>query len=233
MAPRKPVPANSTDRRRTHPIDELRALTWIDYVRTSTGLKTSYALAKRFGGEKKKWDNYLKGGQPNDDVLSAVDQELPGSRSYYTSGPDNLKLWPALALNEREKLQLISDNSERVDGEVARLRVAAETGAIPVDCSSGCVGDEIHPYESRLFDVYYQLLEVLPQDLAFMARNILSAAINPYREDADHLAQEDLMDFIYLGPNNNAHTKEIISKEDYIIIELGTIKAKGRRTNNK
>lgn len=229
MEPRKPVPRNSTDRRRTHPIDELRAKAWIHYVSTQTELKSSYALAKRYGGEAKKWKNYFNGGQPNDDVLNAVDQELPGSRSYYTSGPKSLKLWPALELNQREKLQLIAENSEKVDGEIARLRIAAENGTIPVDCSSGCIGDELHPYDLRLMDIFHQLKEILSKELASLAFDILYEHIDPYRENADRLAQENFYDFIIPRRNDNLYAKKIISTENYLSIELGTIKSKGKR----
>jgi hypothetical protein len=123
MTSRKPS-SNRTrrDARRVNTLDMLRAKSWINHIVDLSGLTTYYRLADRFGGERSQWKNYSTGGQPTEPVLDRVELVLPGSSNVYLSGPNNLKLWPALAEDDLQILSLIVDHSTSCDALVAAFK---------------------------------------------------------------------------------------------------------------
>lgn len=127
------LPVNSNDQRLRTRLHVLRAKVWIDRVITVSGLRTPYQLDKQFGGGQRKWKAYQGGQMPNEMTIQVVEDAYPSTRDWLERGPNGLALWPALGHSDIDVINAIANQSLRVDGQIASLRLDAARNLIEVE----------------------------------------------------------------------------------------------------
>jgi hypothetical protein len=228
---KKRISDGVTDKRRRQPVDELRAKVWRSQLLVLINGKTDYALGEKFGGDSKKWNNYKKGSQPNDLLLSNVESLLPGSTEIFTAGPNKLKLWPSLTSNDLDTLLLISEYSERVDGLIAQFRLDAINELI-LSPSDICIEGPDN-FELRLCEIFDLLYDEIGSEFTQEAMNILTFWLEPFVEAARHKQYLYLLDDDCNTRANSDYTMKIFEQEKFNSIELPTVKQKGHRSKLK
>lgn len=220
------LPDGKIDKRYVYPIDQLRAKYWLSQL-ISQGYNSEYHLAQIYGGTQHKWKNYAKGGQPNDDVLDQIDRRYEGSRSWYTSGPQGLKLWPALAPEiSEEVLSIIAQASSNVDGKIAEFRLDAINDKISEEIYDPA--DVFREFESRQNLIINSLHDVLSgqnlEDAISIFKEIVQTYINsylrPFYEEA-------------MSASESKYTPDDYIKMKYEELELHTVKQKGNHISKE
>ena len=195
-----------------------------------TGYKTLYALSKNFGGTQAKWKNYKLGGQPNDDLLDVVECSLEGSIFWYTRGPNNLKLWVALASDTSiEDLIIIANfSSENEDGKIAHLRIDAFNcqSEFNMEHSPNVIEGAFY---LRLSQIKSDLQRLMSNELAEKAIEILSEILKSDIEKIWDKFYNDLYDFAIQSKYTRSDVIKMHHELKYDEIELPTVQKKGRR----
>ena len=230
MAERKPLPPTGKDNRRVYPVDALRAKFWYSSVKQIGNFSSNYALAKTFGGDPKKWASYANGSQPNELVLDQVDAEFCGTKLIYTSGPMQLKLWPALQSEEMEILSLIAKKSERIDGLIAKFRSDAMNNNLTVMWDKD-PGDQT--FEPHIQKIEFELEAYFEFDVIKEITQILREWMRPYEAIALRRYNENFIDYIMDSRFSNAYMRDMREQEEYESIQSSTVKQKGRRKNDE
>ena len=231
MADRKPLPKNSTDKRRVFAVDELRAKYWLSQIKRITGCKTDYALGKFFDENHAKWKNYLNGGQPNEDTLNKVAQKIPHSKSWYIHGPSELKLWNALSSEATiEDLSLILEFSESLDGEIAQFRIDCFNKDV---CNSHLVPEDIlDAYDSRIDEIQLLTENFLNEPFVEDVWIILKELTQPYIDQEIREFSAKFYDYDEGSRYTVEDYAKLYREEEYKKLELDTIRQKGKRIDH-
>lgn len=245
--------ADGSDGRRRYQLDEIRTLAWLDFIRQKVREEqppkvkapTAYGLNERLGEGHQKWADYLAGKRaPNQATIDSIETQLPGSREIFMSGPGGTRLWPALESDDHDRLRLIARRAHGPDGEIARLRLEAETYSIPVEYvpPPGFFAlenlDEFSPrvwFNDDTLDDFKCGLGLVR--LSLEAQNLLSEEcrdrvidylaekLQPYRIAAYRRAFEEVDD----GFNSGSPTFERVEEEVLQSLEARSIHNKGAK----
>lgn len=79
-------------------LNEIRGNLWVAYLLEKGEFKTLAELHESLNvvGSVQLWSAYKKGTQPQDSTIKLVDKAVPGSGSFWWSGPGGLPLWAVL-----------------------------------------------------------------------------------------------------------------------------------------
>lgn len=230
MRVKKNVVQGSSDRRRNSPIDEVRAKFWHSAVKLRSGCSTNYALATIFGDDKKKWENYERGGQPNEITLNIVEEKWPNTKSLFTEGPQESKLWLSLIIEDLKLLRLIKNNSSQIDGLIAdfRLRIL----------NNEFTGKDIElfvingHFNGDTEYINYILNEILRKDLADSCNQyLINWCYHTCTQAIVKFYEELLQELVPSGVTSKeiSEMDEMLEKDKYLLMSLPTIKNKGKR----
>jgi len=247
-------PIHADDQRLRTRLQELQAKAWIDHVMTIYKLPTPYQLDKRFGGGQRKWKAYQGGQMPNDLTLQAVDSAFPGTRDWIERGPDGLALWPALGHRDWDVVAAIANQSSRLDGQIAQLRLDAARDLIEVeyppppklDAEGNFIPDLRYPpvwydeseieeddYMVRKHAVIEQLrtINVLPLIFCDEIANYLHELLRPYRMNAYRKKFEAFYDEIMDTRLTYEAAHDSLEESFYEGVRMDSIGNKGRRSD--
>lgn len=232
MRERKRLEKDKIDKRLIYPIDELRVKFWLSQIKQVSGYKTEYALAKAFDGDdgtQAKWKNYTRGGQPNEDVLTKVENKLSGSRDWYICGPDESKLWVALAHDTTiEKLMLIAKVSSGIDRKIAQFRIDALN--CEVISREGAYPNIIFDaFNLRVSEIRNDFDKLMNNQLVHEAITILETLIQPQIDDLCEKCNDDLMDYIMDSRYKKSDYIKMQRESEYEELKLATVLKKGKR----
>ncbi len=90
-------------------IDKLRTKIWYESIRKGLNLKNPYEMDAYFdSGTNRNWYKYKDGMRvPTHATLANVERKCPGSRAVFDTGPQDVKLWQALARPHNELWEVI------------------------------------------------------------------------------------------------------------------------------
>jgi hypothetical protein len=229
----KKLPLNTNDGRYKRPIDGLRAMVWYQFVKQNSMSATYYQLSKNFGGSPARWAAYEKGSQPNDLLLNLVDKKIIGSKQVYLSGLNREKLWPAICSTDISDLKLIEEMGGSVDKLIADFRLRAINKMISFENPRKDVGQARyshswmhHPFDFELDSIQYCLSQLIGPLLASHAINILREEIKPYREKAEAIFFDSVLNRGLFPVKAMRHQER---ENAYFSIQMGTVKNKGMR----
>ncbi len=232
------------DMRRRLLLDEIRARFWVQQIMEISGARTAYGLDKEFGGGQKKWSSYLKGRVPNQETVTSVEEKFRGTADLLTRGPIKLALWPALDPRaSNELLDRISRYSQRIDGDIARLRIEVASGNLAVipeyfvhivdpnrNPFYGTHGDRGDDFMCAGFGLFVDLLHsnIVSREILDLIGVQLYQLIAPHRNLAYKIANED--EYYYVDGFRAFPDKELIESEAYWCASVDTLGSKGSRT---
>lgn len=248
------LPVHSNDQRLRTRLHVLRAKVWIDRVITVSGLRTPYQLDKQFGGGQRKWKAYQGGQMPNEMTIQVVEDAYPGTRDWLERGPNGLALWPALGHSDIDVINAIANQSLRVDGQIASLRLDAARDLIKVEYPPPmrCGADGNFQPDLRWPPVWFDKEEmahdnyigeqqsvcleleqeqVLPTVLGDEVRHCLYELLQPYRLNAYRRKFEEFYDEIMDTRLKFSTSQSDFEKFIYETARLESIGNKGSRSD--
>jgi hypothetical protein len=247
-------PIHSNDQRLRTRLHELRAKAWIGQVMTVSMLDTPYKLDQKFGGGQRKWKAYQAGQMPNERTVQAVEDAHPGTRDWIERGPDDLALWPALGHRDIDVLNAIANQSSRIDGHIARLRLDAARDLIevfypppmkldvegsfqpdlrwpPVWFNESDMDGDAYVIGLQALRLELQQMNILPSALCDEVANYMYSLLQPYRLNAYRKKFEEFYDFVMdtrftFAAGQNDHEEML-----YQTARMKSIGNKGSRTD--